>query len=55
MMKVVQQCQCSHVAVGLLLKAFVGRHAQRHLANLAAETAFVPELEREGRRKPVWS
>lgn len=55
MMKVVQQCQCSHVAVGLLLKAFVGRHAQRHLANLAAETAFVPELERDERRKPVWS
>ena len=37
--------QHSHVAVGLLLKAFVGRHAQRHLTHLAAETALVPVLE----------
>ena len=35
----------SHTAVRLLLKAFVGRHAQGHLAYLAAETTFVPILE----------
>lgn len=33
-----------HTAVRFLLKAFVGRHAQGHLADLAAETTFVPIL-----------
>ena len=36
----------SHTAVRFLLKAFVGRHAQRHLAHLAAEATFVPILQR---------
>lgn len=36
----------SHTAVRFLLKALVGRHAQRHLAHLAAETTFVPVLQR---------
>lgn len=41
----------SHVAVRLLLETFVGRHAQRHLTHLAAETALVPVLERGREQK----
>lgn len=44
----------SHAAVGLLLEALVGGHAQRHLADLAAEAAFVPVLERKKRRRRRW-
>lgn len=43
----------SHAAVRLLLEAFVGGHAQRHLADLAAEAAFVPVLGGGG-REPNW-
>lgn len=45
-------CEHSHAAVRFLLKAFVVRHAQGHLADLTAETAFVPILgkSRETRR-----
>lgn len=42
----------SHTAVRFLLKAFVGRHAQRHLTYLTAETTFVPILER--REQEMW-
>lgn len=45
-------CKHSHAAVGFLFKAFVGRHAQRHLTHLAAEAAFVPVLK--GGREPNW-
>lgn len=45
--------QHSHTAVRLLLEPFIGGHAQGHLADLAAETTFVPILEREGERKRV--
>lgn len=41
-------CKHSHSAVRSLLKAFVGGHAQGHLANLTAETTFVPVLQRQG-------
>lgn len=44
-------CKHSHTAVWFLLKAFVGRHAQCHLAYLAAETTFVPILERGREQK----
>lgn len=45
-------CKHSHAAVRLLFKAFVGRHAQRHLTDLAAEAALVPVLG--GGREPNW-
>lgn len=35
----------SRVAVGFLIIAFVVLHVQRHLANFAVETSFVPVLK----------
>ena len=38
--------QYSHGAVGFLAKALVSGHTERHLTDLTAEAAPVPELER---------
>ena len=38
--------QYLHGAVGFLAKALVGGHTERHLTDLTAEAAPVPELER---------
>lgn len=44
--------QHSRIAVGLLLIALVVLHVERHLADLAVETCFMPELGTQAEREP---